>query len=77
MSTVHAPNLPYESDVLGECTRVRFAVGLSQPGGAPTTATALAPMAKYKVVFLGDQSVGKTCIIRSFMFGGFTPSYKV
>ena len=28
-------------------------------------------MCKYKLVFLGDQSVGKTCIINRFMFDTF------
>ena len=29
------------------------------------------PLSKYKLVFLGDQSVGKTSIINRFMFDTF------
>ena len=36
----------------------------------------LAPLSKYKVVFLGDQGTGKTSIIKSFMYGSFDPSYQ-
>ena len=37
---------------------------------------ALAPLSKYKVVFLGDQGTGKTSIIKSFMYGSFDQSYQ-
>ena len=30
------------------------------------------PVTKYKIVFLGDQSVGKTSIINRFMYDNFT-----
>ena len=33
--------------------------------------------AKYKIVFLGDQSVGKTSIINRFMYDTFDPNYQV
>lgn len=36
----------------------------------------LAPLSKYKVVFLGDQGTGKTSIIKSFMYGSFDQSYQ-
>ena len=39
-------------------------------GGAP-------PLAKYKLVFLGDQSVGKTSIITRFMYDKFDSTYQV
>jgi len=32
---------------------------------------------KYKVVFLGDASVGKTCLINRFINDTFEPDYKV
>ena len=31
----------------------------------------ITPLSKYKLVFLGDQSVGKTSIINRFMFDTF------
>ncbi|GIL85290.1 hypothetical protein Vretimale_10744 [Volvox reticuliferus] len=39
---------------------------------APTTS----PLAKYKLVFLGDQSVGKTSIITRFMYDKFDNTYQ-
>ena len=35
------------------------------------------PLAKYKLVFLGDQSVGKTSIITRFMYDKFDINYQV
>ena len=35
------------------------------------------PLAKYKLVFLGDQSVGKTSIITRFMYDKFDTTYQV
>jgi GTPase SAR1 family protein len=44
---------------------------------APATASATpAPLAKYKLVFLGDQSVGKTSIITRFMYDKFDSTYQ-
>jgi hypothetical protein len=39
--------------------------------------TAAVPLAKYKLVFLGDQSVGKTSIITRFMYDKFDNTYQV
>lgn len=36
----------------------------------------VAPVAKYKLVFLGDQSVGKTSIITRFMYDKFDTTYQ-
>ena len=53
------------------------------PAGADSAAAVvaprlpqLAPLSKYKVVFLGDQGTGKTSMIKSFMYGSFDQSYQ-
>ncbi|KAK4584033.1 hypothetical protein RGQ29_021962 [Quercus rubra] len=38
---------------------------------------AVSPLAKYKLVFLGDQSVGKTSIITRFMYDKFDATYQL
>ena len=43
---------------------------MAMAGAAP-------PLAKYKLVFLGDQSVGKTSIITRFMYDKFDSTYQV
>ena len=40
-------------------------------------ASTVSPLAKYKLVFLGDQSVGKTSIITRFMYDKFDNTYQV
>jgi Ras-related protein Rab-6A len=45
-------------------------------GMGAQTAT-VSPLAKYKLVFLGDQSVGKTSIITRFMYDKFDNTYQV
>lgn len=37
----------------------------------------ITPLAKYKLVFLGDQSAGKTSIITRFMYDKFDTTYQV
>lgn len=37
----------------------------------------ITPHSKYKLVFLGDQSAGKTSIITRFMYDTFDTSYQV
>ncbi|PRW20493.1 Ras-related RABH1e [Chlorella sorokiniana] len=39
-------------------------------------ASTVTPLAKYKLVFLGDQSVGKTSIITRFMYDKFDTTYQ-
>jgi GTPase SAR1 family protein len=36
----------------------------------------IAPLAKYKLVFLGDQGVGKTSMITRFMYDTFDNAYQ-
>eukprot|EP00798_Chlamydomonas_sp_ICE-L_P030032 gene30032-17927_t len=40
------------------------------------SANTTSPLAKYKLVFLGDQSVGKTSIITRFMYDKFDNTYQ-
>jgi len=42
-----------------------------------TTTPTIIPRSKYKLVFLGDEAVGKTSIITRFMYDTFDNSYKV
>ncbi|CAK9199359.1 unnamed protein product [Sphagnum troendelagicum] len=43
---------------------------------ATAAAATVSPLAKYKLVFLGDQSVGKTSIITRFMYDKFDNTYQ-
>ena len=55
------------------------AAAAAAPAAGATAVTALpqlAPLSKYKCVFLGDQGTGKTSIIKSFMYGSFDQSYQ-
>jgi len=40
-----------------------------------STSSSVKPLRKYKLVFIGDQSVGKTSIISSFMYDTFDAHY--
>jgi len=40
-------------------------------------ASTVSPLAKYKIVFLGDQGVGKTSVITRFMYDKFESTYQV
>eukprot|EP01029_Cantina_marsupialis_P028830 TRINITY_DN778057_c0_g1_i1.p1 TRINITY_DN778057_c0_g1~~TRINITY_DN778057_c0_g1_i1.p1 ORF type:complete len:210 (+),score=47.56 TRINITY_DN778057_c0_g1_i1:96-725(+) len=42
----------------------------------PANMPQIAALSKYKLVFLGDQNVGKTSIITRFMYDSFDPAYK-
>jgi Ras-related protein Rab-6A len=46
------------------------------PGRPGAGGASLAPLAKYKLVFLGDQSIGKMSIITQFMYYNFDWHYR-
>lgn len=44
--------------------------------GEMSASSSVSPLAKYKLVFLGDQSVGKTSVITRFMYDKFDNTYQ-
>jgi hypothetical protein len=57
--------------------RLSFLVLVSAIKVAGRAMSQVTPLAKYKLVFLGDQSVGKTSIITRFMYDKFDTTYQV
>ena len=49
---------------------------IGKSAASATSSSSLAPLAKFKLVFLGDQSVGKTSIITRFMYDNFDRHYQ-
>jgi len=56
---------------------------MAAESGSTNVASTIAPQpgpsiaSKYKVVFLGDAFVGKTCLINKFIYDNFDPNYQV
>lgn len=53
------------------------AAGAGAGGRAGSKLPQIAPLTKYKLVFLGDQGVGKTSIITRFMYDTFDNTYEL
>ena len=51
--------------------------GPTNTPAAATPAASSSIAAKYKIVFLGDAYVGKTCLINRFMYDTFDAGYQV
>lgn len=60
----------------GDATVDASANTSSSTGGAAVSVPQIAPLAKYKLVFLGDQGVGKTSVITRFMYDTFDNAYQ-
>jgi Ras-related protein Rab-6A len=66
-----------EKEVLGDVLSDNRQKNINDGGLVMGTAAAtVSPLAKYKLVFLGDQSVGKTSIITRFMYDKFDNTYQ-
>ena len=75
MSTASAR---YSAQTTGAATAAdstRSAAAAAPLAPAPNASFSVAPLSKYKVVFIGDSGAGKTSLIKNFIYGSFDSGF--